>query len=283
MKPRGFTVIELLIVVAIMGVLAAILVPTLTGAFKQAVGVSCTSNLRQYGMAFEAYRGANSGLFPGGRAATTIQMEVGGGRKTRPRYFAHFYPWMGPAFDSPDPDDQRQDVTNPVYLCPSVKWADERNFSYGYNYQFLGNDREKTSGGSINYPVNISSIEQPTRTVVMADCMGTAASFPLDQRKPYDGNGSDFDCLGNHGWTLDPPGLPSGNYVSANPNVAGNRSAVDPRHNGKANVLFADGHVQGMTPEELGYKLDDDGTYRHDGDNTLWSGQGKHVLPPTAD
>jgi prepilin-type processing-associated H-X9-DG protein/prepilin-type N-terminal cleavage/methylation domain-containing protein len=283
MRNRGFTIVELLMVVAIIAVLIAILVPVLGGVFRQAVGTQCLANLHQYGIAFEAYRAANNGQFPAGRTELNMQMEVGNGRKTRPRFFAHFHPWMGPAFDSPDPADQRQLVTNPVYLCPTANWADERNFSYGYNYQFLGNARQRISGGDINYPVNLSAIEQPSRTVVMADCMGTAAAFPTDQRLPYNAGGTDFREMGNHAWTLDPPGLPSGNYVSANPNVAGHRSAVDPRHNGKANVLFADGHAKAMTPEELGYVIAADGSYGHDGDNTLWSGFGRHVLPRTAD
>ena len=131
MKERGFTIVELLLVVAIIAVLIALLMPTLGGVFRQAVGTNCLANLHQYGIAFQGYRAANGGLFPGGRAEANIQMDVGNGRKTRPRFFAHLHPWMGPAFDSPDVADQRQAVTNPVYLCPTAKWADERNFSYG--------------------------------------------------------------------------------------------------------------------------------------------------------
>ena len=51
----GFTMIELLVVMSILAVLAAILFPVFAGAREKARGATCMSNLRQIGIALESY------------------------------------------------------------------------------------------------------------------------------------------------------------------------------------------------------------------------------------
>lgn len=61
---RGFTLIELLVVISIIGLLTAILLPTLTSARGTARRTACASNLRQVGVGLRNYLGGSNDRFP---------------------------------------------------------------------------------------------------------------------------------------------------------------------------------------------------------------------------
>lgn len=63
---RAFTLIELLTVIAIIGILAAILIPTVAAVRKKARKAECASNLHQLGMAINLYTNDNKGKLPDG-------------------------------------------------------------------------------------------------------------------------------------------------------------------------------------------------------------------------
>ncbi len=60
----GFTMVELLTVIAILGILAAILVPTARLARESARAAACLSNLRQIGFALQLYLQEHDDRFP---------------------------------------------------------------------------------------------------------------------------------------------------------------------------------------------------------------------------
>ena len=262
------------------------------------------THLRELAHGWHMYADENNDISLPGRFAKAPRgtlnpanwYDVGNGLKYRPRWVATMGKQVGAyAFDEPSTSDDRQDYDSDVYRCTeAAEWIDERNYAYGYNHQFLGNAR-KTNGRFHNFPVNRSQIRSFSGTVLGGDCMGTAAGFAARERTPYsndradDGTDLSWD-LGNHGWTLDPPRLTDTSDRGTG-DVGSPRTAVDPRHLGRANVIFCDGHAATMTRDELGYRTLPDGTYveqqsadQPEGEtpptNRMFSGSGRDEAPP---
>ena len=73
---RGFTLVELLVVITIMGILIGMTVPAVNMAIEQARRMSCANNMTQIGKAMMSYS-AESGSYPGngGEVSTPSQAE----------------------------------------------------------------------------------------------------------------------------------------------------------------------------------------------------------------
>ncbi len=222
------------------------------------------------------------------------RLRIVGGVKYRPTFLAMMANEVGlKPFEDPQPTKttvdefgqpgDRQNYASPIYVCPEVReWTDERNGAYGYNYQFLGNARLRDDSDVTSYKnwsVPLSRVKAPGECVAVGDSMGTAASFPVQQRSAYEDNefhdsrsGRTLSALGNEGFNLDPPRVdPSRGEMAG---FGGNheaRTAVHDRHNRKGNVLWVDVHASSESLEDLGYKGDEDGVIGFEGDNRMFS------------
>jgi len=296
-RRRAFTLIELLVVIAIVALLMSILVPTLSRARQEARATQCLGQLHVLGQGLVIYVDENRDAMPPSRLPKLSGKPcepyalIYGRPKYRPTFVASMSTAVGvPPFDDPkackDEIDihgekgDRQNYSYPLYVCPSVSdWTDERNGAYGYNYQFLGNSRllieNNPSSPYKNWPVRLGRVRYPARTVMAGDSMGTAATFSPMARKPYMNNTNDAQRLGDEGFNLDPPWVDPVNGEMAS--LPDHRSAADPRHRGKAGILWVDGHAGSHTLEQLGYRLAEDGSVALEGDNSQWSGNGQNV------
>lgn len=297
MSKRGFTLIELLVVIAIIAVLVGLLLPALGSARRNARALVCQSNLRNLAAGWQMYADANRDVLVahrapdlgGGVGNPANWHEVGNGIKFRPTWIARIGGFVGLyAFEDPRTDNGRQDYDSKVYVCPETpEWTDERNSSYGYNYQFLGNSR-MTNGAYHNWPVRMSKVTVPSGTVVAGDSMGTAAAFALADRTLYENDGRTETAYGNEGFSIDPPRLIPEGDIASRPK----RNGVHDRHGGRGMgggrvaVMFGDGHADVKSLRDLGYRQNADLSFVTFGGgadgptNALFSGTGADDNPP---
>jgi len=65
---HGFTLVELLVVMAIISILAALLLPVLQAARDEAQRISCVNNLKQLGLAYMYYADSHQGALTAGKS-----------------------------------------------------------------------------------------------------------------------------------------------------------------------------------------------------------------------
>jgi prepilin-type processing-associated H-X9-DG protein/prepilin-type N-terminal cleavage/methylation domain-containing protein len=209
----AFTLVELLVVVAIIGILAALLLPAASRSQASARRVQCVSNLRQLGLAARLYWDENEDqAFRYRRGATNDGV-------------VYWFGWLGNGREGERAFDPAQGALyshlggKGVELCPALNAA-LRGFkrkatgaAYGYGYNLcLSAPRDQP-------PVNLNRLSQPAGLVLLADAAQVNDFQPPASR--------------------DHPMLEEFYYVSTNRAEA----TAHFRHGGRANALFCDAHV----------------------------------------
>ena len=131
---RGFTLIEVLVVVAIIALLLAVLLPTLVTAREQSRQVVCLANLNQIMKTTRMYMSGNQGWFPTGPAEKMREWtKEEDGRDVRYRALGPNCAWGGrrAGWVHGEPENEKRSLTKylypktsldtdaPLFHCPS--------------------------------------------------------------------------------------------------------------------------------------------------------------------
>lgn len=156
-RRHGFTLVELLTVIAIIGILTAIVIPVVSNVRATARRSACTSNLRQIGVAIHLFVQDNRGLLPVATDFGTDPFGIKGAGNAGWYGWTHYtHPYVG-KIDANKSNLYCPDILNTIPVTDSYA-----NYTgYGYN-KYLG----KVSNGVATLK-RLAEIPQPARTPML--------------------------------------------------------------------------------------------------------------------
>jgi len=251
----GFTLIELLVVIAIIAILAAILFPVFASAREKSRQISCASNMKQLGMAFQLYAEDNDETIAQG-------CDHSPGYFTGPGWAGQIYPYLRSASVFTCPDD----TTKPASPYTVV--------SYILNQDLVWPNVIGQNGGFHGAFGNLGRINAPSSTVLLFEGSGILANlqspdgndaYPNDNANNYThgsaaSNGGYAVVYSGKGNNYDPfvrinTGTDFGERFNSNP-VSSPTWIFYPfpniaRHTDGSNFVAMDGHVKWLRASQI--------------------------------
>ncbi|MEX1114006.1 MAG: prepilin-type N-terminal cleavage/methylation domain-containing protein [Akkermansiaceae bacterium] len=218
MRLKGFTLTELLVVMLIIVVLAALSTLGVQRIRSSARGANCISNLRQIGVAMISYAQERSGQLP----ALEAKNPNGSGNGN----WAVLMAREGYLWDTSIPGPPK--LSEGVWACPECDFRNNNQRGYGVveGTIFQYSDRVSTVNSRLGKTdkgsLRLNAIDDPARTWLVGD----AAESPDNIKRS---------------WFA----------IWPQPTRWANGHTPAARHGVKVNVCMVDGHVESLTMQEL--------------------------------